>query len=288
MNAARSIKASCAAHPHWEIRTFGRAQVFVDGTEANWAAQGAQDLFFYLLSNPEGCTREEIFETLWGLKVDASSGNRFRVTLHRLRAALGDHAAVSEAYGRYHLSSELFRASDVQTLYAALHEAEGTHEVEQRLRAYQRVLSTYQGDYLPHLHSDWAEQAREEHKAAYVRACVEVSLVHCEQRDCQDAVGALVRALKADPFIGEQYHQKLMTCLSVVEGKYVAVEHYRRFIRFLRDDLSDTPMNETTDLAERIKCGEQICTRALKPHGSLTCNCPLSAAGPFTKGPTLN
>ena len=38
-----------------------------------------------------------------------------------------------------------------------------------------------------------------------------------------------------------------------MRGKYAAVEHYRRYASFLRSDLSDTPMNETTALAGRIK-----------------------------------
>ncbi|AWN24313.1 response regulator receiver protein [Deinococcus irradiatisoli] len=279
MNAAGSSTARTAhAQPRWDIRTFGRAEVLVDGAPANWASQGAQDLFFYLLSHPEGRSREEILEALWGLEADASSGNRFRVTLHRLRAALGDREAVGEAYGRYHLSPALFRASDVQALHAALHEADSAQDAAQRLRAYQRALSTYHGDYLPQLRSDWAQTAREEHQAAYVRACTELSLVYCEQRDCPAAVGALVRALKADPYIGEQYHQKLMTCLSVVESKYAAVEHYRRFIRFLRDHLADTPMAETAELAGRIKCGEQICARAPGPSAAQDSSCALRAS----------
>ncbi|WP_084474115.1 AfsR/SARP family transcriptional regulator [Deinococcus pimensis] len=249
------------------IRTFGRAEVLVGGAEAAWPSASARELLFYLLSRPEGATKAEILEELWGLEDDAASANRFRVTAHRLRATLGWSGAMTEAYGRYHLAPEVFRASDVQQVHAALHEAQTTEDAAGRLRAYRRVLAVYAGEYLPHVREDWAERAREEHRAAYVRACVEVSLVHCERSDCEGAVGALVRALRADPFIGENYHQKLMTCLSVVEGRYAAIEHYRRFIRFLREDLSDTPMPETVGLAERIKCGEQICRR---PQGAAT------------------
>ena len=96
-----------------------------------------------------------------------------------------------------------------------------------------------------------------------MRAEIELSLLHRQRGDCQSSVAALARALRRDPFIGENHHQKLMSCLSVVENKYVAIEHYRRFLAFLRDELDDTPMPETMLLAQRIKAGEEVCSHAV-------------------------
>jgi two-component SAPR family response regulator len=261
------------------IRSFGQPEVLVAGQPAQWHAASAQELFFYLLSFPGGRTRAEILEELWGLDESAASANRFRVTAHRLRAALGFPGAMVEAYGRYHLAPEVFQASDVQLLYAAMHDAETADSPQARLQAYTRALEVYAGEYLPQVQADWARQAREEHQAAFVRASVEVSLLHCELNQCREAVTSLAGALKADPFIGENYHQRLMTCLSVVEGHYAAIEHYRRFIRFLHDDLNDTPMPETRALAERLKCGEHICN---KPQDALAASahvCPFASGG---------
>jgi two-component SAPR family response regulator len=259
------------------INTLGKSEVLVDGIPAEWHAQAAQELFFYLLSHVEGCSKEEILEQLWGLEPDPSSNNRFRVTVHRVRTALGRSDALQEEYGRYRLSSEVLMATDVHQLYLTLEQANHTSEPAVRQRLYQHVLNLYHGDYLPGEHADWAREAREEYKSAYVRAALELSLIHCDHGSCDAAVGALVRALKADPFIGENYHQKLMTCLSVVEGKYASIEHYRRFLSFLREELDDTPMGETKDLAERIKAGESICNR--RPDEHLTLNCPLTSDG---------
>jgi two-component SAPR family response regulator len=261
------------------IRTFGQPAVLVNGVPAQWHAASAEELFFYLLSFPEGRTRQEILEELWGLDEGAASANRFRVTAHRLRAALGFAGAMTESFGRYHLAPEVFQASDVQQLYSAMQVAEQASDPQMRLTAYQQALSIYAGEYLPQVQADWARQAREEHQAAYVRASIEVSLLHCEANNCQGAVASLGGALRADPFIGENYHQKLMTCLSVVEGQYAAVEHYRRFIRFLHDDLGDTPMPETRALAERLKCGEHICNKPSGPQTPVSHTCPFASDG---------
>ncbi|MBB6097344.1 two-component SAPR family response regulator [Deinobacterium chartae] len=243
----------------------------MNGVPARWNSASAQELFFYLLSHPQGRSRDEILEDLWQLGRDAASVNRFRVTVHRVRTALGWSGALVEEYGRYRLAPEVLDASDVQALYAALQQAEATLEPRARLEGFRQVLHLSEADYLPGVRAEWAEAAREEHRALYVRACVEVSLAYCEEHNCAEAAAALVRALKRDPYVGENLHQRLMACLTVVEGKYAAIEHYRRFLRFLREDLEDCPMPETVELAERIKCGEGVCPRALQPRPDAAC-----------------
>ena len=261
------------------IRTLGNTEVLIDGQPADWHAQTARELFLFLLSNPEGVSKNEILERLWGLEPTPSASNRFRVTVHRVRTALDRHDAIREEFGRYRVSSEVLCATDIHRWYTTLERANHATDPTERLSLYQRALGMYHGDYLPGENADWVNGVREEHKAAYVRAALEVSLLHCDHGSCESAVGALVRALRADPYIGENYHQKLMTCLSVVEGKYASIEHYRRFIHFLREELSDAPMDETRDLAERIKGGESICVRHLGPDVPLTLNCPLTPDG---------
>lgn len=262
-----------------EVRALGPAEVLVGGREAEWRASAARDLFFYLLSHPEGRSKEDILVTLWDLDASPAANNRFRVTVHRVRAALGSPDAILEERGRYRLGPAVFAASDVHRLHAGLDEADRAEDAASRLAAIQRALAAYRGEYLSGERAEWASLAREEHRAAYTRAAVELSLLHCDHRSCAEAVGALVRALRADPYLGENHHQKLMTCLSVVEGKYAAIEHYRRYLRFLRDELDDTPMDETLELAERIKAGEPICRPHPGPNAVPTLNCPLTPDG---------
>ncbi|MBZ9713572.1 AfsR/SARP family transcriptional regulator [Deinococcus multiflagellatus] len=260
------------------LRSLGRAEVLRGGQPVKWEAESARDLVFYLMAHPEGRTREDIISALWREDQTARSGNRFRVTLHRARAGLGAPGCITEAYGAYRLSDEVLRASDVFRLYAALAEAEHS-EGEARFLALGRAIAEYGGDFLPHLQAEWVLPAREEHQAAYTRACLERSVLHCEHLHCELAVQDLVAALRRDPFLGENHHQKLMTCLSVVEDKYAATEHYRRFVRFLRDDLKDAPMPETVVLAERIKRGERLCEHGQKAAAPLLRSCPLTSDG---------
>ena len=255
-----------------KVVTFGQARVSIDGQDVVWHASSARDLFFFLLSFPEGRSRDDIALALWPEEEgeSAASSNRFRVALHRMRAAFEDQGAVVKQYDRYHLSHEVLAASDVYILHAAVQDADLAATPETRRLALQRAVDTYGGEYLPDHRADWATTAREEHKASYVRATLELSMLHCEAAECDLAIRHLAQALRADPLIGENYHQDLMACLASVESKYAAVEHYRRFIKYLREDLSDTPMLETTLLAERLKAGELMCPHQIGAHAPCT------------------
>ena len=252
--------------PTLKIVTLGQTRVTLDGAEIVWHASSARDLFFYLLSFPDGRSQRDVALALWPDEENenAASSNRFRVALHRLRAALGTTETVVKEYERYRLSPEVLASSDVFAMQAALHDAQtigsGLVSGAQATReALQQAVNLYSGEYLPDVRTDWASAAREEYKASYVQATLELSMLHCEAAECDLAIRHLAQALRADPLIGENYHQDLMACLANVESKYAAIEHYRRFIKYLRIDLADTPMLETTALAERLKEGDFTC-----------------------------
>jgi DNA-binding SARP family transcriptional activator len=243
------------------IQSLGSPHVLIDGQNVIWHAESAQELFYYLLAHPEGSHRDTILENLWQEAPSSSVSNRFRVAIHRVRAALGGADMVLEDHGRYRLHPDVLCASDVYTFYAALDRAEHAPTTEAQLEAYQHALRLYQGDFLANEQAEWATVPREELRGSYARAEIELSMLHCDRGQCRASVSALVRALRADPFIGENHHQKLMACLSVIEDRYAAIEHYRRFLAFLREELDDTPMAETRELAVQIKDGAVICQR---------------------------
>ncbi len=246
------------------IVTLGQTRVTLGGVEVVWHAASARDLLFYLLSFPAGRSQRDVALALWPDEdnQNAASSNRFRVAMHRLRAALGKTETVVREYERYRLSPEVLATSDVFAMQAALCDAQtidsglvsGTQATREAL---QRAVNFYGGEYLPDVRADWAGAAREEYRASYVRATLELSRLYFENGEHDLANRHLAQALRADPLIGENHHQDLMVRLASAESTYAAVEHYRRFVKYLRDDFSDTPMRETTALAERLKAGEQ-------------------------------
>lgn len=245
-----------------EVRSLGSSEVLKQGQPVHWRAEGARELFFYLLAFPEGRSREQILEDLWQVEANPASTNRLRVTLHRVKKALDDPEGILQSDGRYHLAEHIVAASDLflfSNAVASAHKQQGS----ERIAAFELAQESYRGDFLPSLEADWISDTREELRSIHAQTLLELALLHCERHDCQESVDILAQALHTDPYLGENYHQRLMTCLSVVGTKYQAIEHYRRFLHFLQAQLSDTPMLETIQLAERIKNGERVCQRCL-------------------------
>jgi hypothetical protein len=54
-----------------------------------------------------------------------------------------------------------------------------------RLALYQQALGRYVGEYLPSENGDWVLEQQEEHKAAHVRASLEVPLPHFDHGPCE-------------------------------------------------------------------------------------------------------
>jgi len=212
-------------------------------------------LLFYLLSHPEGRSKENILETLWQLPLGAASFNRFRVTVHRLRAALGGSEALLEHFGRYHLSNEVLASSDVYTFYKGLERGLNGKNPAERRAGLDEAVEVYRGDYLPDFSADWVLEAREEHRAGYVRARLERAGLHCDALNCDAAIEDLTLAAETDPYLGEHHQQELLACLSTVRGKAAATEHYHRFARLLRSELDDAPLEETQALINGIREG---------------------------------
>ena len=261
--------------PTLKIVTLGQTRATLDEQDIVWHASSARDLFFYLLTFPDGRSQHDAVLALWPDEEHESpaSSNRFRVALHRVRAALGNPASVVKEYERYRLSPAVLATSDVFAMQAALHDARlagsNIHSGAQATReALQQAVDLYGGEYLTEVRTDWAGAAREEYKASYVRATLELSQLHHDAGESDLAIRLLTRALQTDPLIGENHHQDLMVRLANVESHYAALEHYRRFVKYLRDDFSDTPMRETTALAERLKVGEEVSADQIGTHTS--------------------
>ncbi|WP_272952915.1 AfsR/SARP family transcriptional regulator, partial [Deinococcus alpinitundrae] len=171
--------------PTLKIVTFGQTRVTLDGQDIVWHASSARDLFFYLLSFPEGRSKGDVALALWPGEENetVASNNRFRVALHRVRAALEDSDSVVKEYERYRLSPTVLATSDVFAMQSALQDAQvalssPAHDVQAAREALQRAVDLYGGEYLPDVRSDWARTAREEYKSSYVRAMLELSKLH--------------------------------------------------------------------------------------------------------------
>ncbi len=103
-----------------KILTLGQAQVLIDQRPAKWHSDSARALFFYFLAFPNGKSREEIIDAIWNSQPNATTNNRFRVTICRLRGVLGWRESIGESRSRYQLDQVVLEASDTHEFYVTL------------------------------------------------------------------------------------------------------------------------------------------------------------------------
>lgn len=243
-----------------QITTFGHTSFSREGQPLTWTAVSARDLLQYLLSFPDGRTRAQIIDGLWNQDDTAQTNNHFRVTLHRLRGTLGAHDTVEEDSGRYHLSPDVWRHTDIYAFHRSLIEAERTG-LEGSIPALHRAVLYYQGPFLTDVAAEWVACSRSEHQAAFTQAQMDLGAAQCVRGACQEAVTCLTQALRLDPYLDEAVHERFMACLSVVQGTSAALEHYRRYMNLLQREFSALPALPTWQLAQRLQSGASVCPR---------------------------
>lgn len=254
----RPATTATAATGIWQggevyIQTLVQPLVYVAGQPTEWPAKSAAELLWYLHAHPAGVYRPQFYADVWDTEETPAVQGRFRVALHRLRSVLGGAEAVEEQAGRLNLHPALYLASDVGQLERAM--AANTLNIE----ALAEAIPPQSGLYLPHIQADWVRAERERVTQLQLAALLRLSKLQCACRSCAASLATLKRAAELDPLMGEDERQRLMVCYTVQDGKYKATEDYRRYVRYLRQEVGDTPMPETVALAEKIKRGEVTC-----------------------------
>ncbi|GGJ52875.1 AfsR/SARP family transcriptional regulator [Deinococcus roseus] len=253
MDASPPVQPFEAERFNLEVQTLGITRVLVNGNEPQWHAQGAREVFFYLLSHPAGRTRDQVVREVWNVEPGTLINTRFRVTVFRIRQALHAQDSVLEEHGVYHLNDLIVQVSDVQRFRAGLKDVRHHTDPGLQMQGLKDTLEHYQGLYLCELSSDWVLGIRADLQAKQARALLHLARLLCERLECKSSIAARQQALHADPYLGEHHHQDLMRCMSQMYSKFDAIEHYRRFVLLLKMEVQDTPMPETVQLAEDIK-----------------------------------
>lgn len=107
------------------IRTFGETDVRINDVSVKWRSDSVRVLFLYLLSHPNGRSRQQIIDTLWHTDPDVNASGRFRVVVYRLRAALQSHGAVLEDHSQYRLEPAILNVCDAHLFTVAVENKRG-------------------------------------------------------------------------------------------------------------------------------------------------------------------
>jgi DNA-binding SARP family transcriptional activator len=248
--------------PRLRIFALGPARVHRGGrplASPDWILK-PRELLFYLLSHPQGRSKEQIGLALWPDASTSQLRNSFHDTVYRLRRALGGKDWIVFEKGRYAFNRSLAYSFDVEDFEEHLSEARRLRleSTEQTIRHLQKVVDLYRGDFLEDsAEGEWATERQEELSREYKEALLLLGRLLFDQGRHAEAAEAYRKAIAHDELV-EEAHRELMRCQAALGERGRAIRHYEELVELLDEQLGTSPAPETRALHELLRADEEV------------------------------
>jgi len=242
------------------IFAFGRARVEKDGLpiDSPDLIQKSRELLYYLLSHPEGRTKEQIGLALWPEASTSQLRSSFHDTVFRLRRALGGKEWVVFDKRRYAFGRTLEYFYDVESFEENVSAGRGLREeAPGRAIGHLREASElYRGEYLEDVaQSEWILERQDELRRTYQESLLLLGEMLGSQDRHAEAAAAYRKAISHDRFL-EEAHRGLMRSQAALGEPGGALRHYEELAKMLQEQLGSSPSSETIALYESLRSGE--------------------------------
>jgi two-component SAPR family response regulator len=254
--------SSAAGTAVTRIYALGRVRVEKDGEHIDspdWI-QKSRELLYYLLSHPEGRTKEQIGLALWPEASTAQLRSSFHDTVFRLRRALGGKEWVVFEKRRYTFGRSLSYSYDVEEFEENVSEARRlqAEAPDQAIHHLQEAAGLYGGDFLEDIaQSEWALERQEELRRVYGESLLLLGGLLVSRERHAEAAEAFRKAIAYERF-SEEAHRGLMRSEAAMGERGRALRHYEELVRMLQEQLGAAPAPETIALYERLRAGEDL------------------------------
>jgi ATP/maltotriose-dependent transcriptional regulator MalT/DNA-binding SARP family transcriptional activator len=249
----RQVSAVPFGSPKLNIQAFGGIQVTVDGRpvgNSDWQGQAARDLFFYLLTYPDGLTKEIVGTIIWPESSPSQLKLRFKNAIYRLRQALGTEAVLFDE-DRYQFNRTLDYEYDVETFTRKLAQAQAATDPDEQVTTYQAAVGIYKGPYWPEAEGEWAWWERERLRQAHMDAIVRLAELHLEAGRHTTALEYCQLALTEDSCL-EEAHRLAMSAHAAMGNRAAVVRQYKRCQQALEEEVNVPPSPQTVALYQTL------------------------------------
>lgn len=236
-----------------EIRALGKTEIIVKNRSlaiSDWKTQTSRDLFFLFLAHPEGLTKEEVGELMWGELSPAELKLRFMNAIYRMRHAIGSEAVLFQD-NFYQFNRSVDYEYDVQSFLSITDRAKEEKDTDKRIQLLTRALELYKGPYLPDIGDLWVEPDRQRFHELHISNVTTLTRLLMNQGSLEEALSIAKKTLQTDPY-DEELHRMVMEIYSLSGNKPAVVKQYQIVTRSLRDQINAPPSDETTDLYQRL------------------------------------
>ena len=257
----RIIPRATSGAPALHVRALGALHIERAGvTLASdaWSYARPRELLLYLLSHPEGRSRDQIGVVFWPEASAAQVKNNFHVTLHHMRKALGISDIIVFEEGRYRANWELGIEFDAVTFERELPRAMRTARETHDSGCLRETLALYRGDFLDDVTvGDWHLEMRDRLRRLQVDGLLALgALLDGAARWSESA--EVYRKLVSQDTLHEEGYRRLMTSLVRSGDRGEAMRIYDRLVTLLRADFEMEPEAKTTALRDRVRTGADV------------------------------
>lgn len=242
------------APPKLVIHGLGKILVERDGkaiTAPEWQNQRkVRELFFLLLSNPHGFTKQEIGLVFWPESSTSQLKLQFKNTIYRLRHALGPDVVLFDD-DLYWFNRDLDYDYDVESFLDGFADAQSTGSEDQKIKLLSGIVNLYQGVFLPEADGNWVIIERERLRKLFVQATLELAQLMFDARDYTASLECCLRALQEEPCL-EEAHRLIMQIYSIRGNRVEINRQFERCRLALKNEVNAAPSPQTVALYESL------------------------------------
>ncbi len=242
--------------PFLDITAMGRVSLKSRGelvSVPEWTKQKTvRELFFYLLSYPEGASRDEICLEFWPDSKPEQLKKQFKNALYKLRRAVGtDTILYHQATRLYHFNRHLDYCYDVEEFYKILDQADAESNPDRKFQMLRQAADLYKHPFAPTLEGIWSEPVRYRLHLDYERIMLLLAEQQFDKGNHKSALETIEELLVAVP--DQEAAWRLAMRSYALLGDRSGVERmYQRCCQTLGQDLDVEPSEETYALYQEL------------------------------------
>lgn len=242
------------------LALLGLPSVVHDGLAVSgFISSKAQALLYYLAVTGRPHSREALAALFWGDMPDSNARANLRVTLCNLRQLFPDHLLAGRDTLAFNRATPYWL--DVEVFQAALRQLESSPGATAETVVRESV-ALYCGEFLEGFSVDgapefeaWALLQREQLRQAALQALHALTIYATEQGAHKRGITYATQLIALDPW-REEAHRQLMLLLALNGQRGAALAQYETCRRILVAELGIQPLEETTELYERIRAAD--------------------------------
>ena len=246
------------------INMLGPVEIFRDPSRPlaadAWTTKRARDILCFIASRRHRrASKDTIIDTFWGEADFEAVEKNFHPTVSHIRKALNSNQPLKQNFllyrdGDYQLSPNFSYQIDTEEFDRLVSEGETARrarDFDGCIKAYERAIALYRGDFMQGSYDDWVEEQRSYYREQHLRLLEALAAVAQKTEDWTRSLQLAQEILRDDPF-REDVHCMIMRAHAGQGNRHAVKEQYETLRKLLQKELGVEPAAETQKIYREL------------------------------------